>query len=102
MALIERRVLSREGPEVAELLQKAGGFFNVHFAFTSGPADEDVRHLDDRGWTVRPDTVPDSTPRSLVRGPVLTTRRLVVAHRAGSIVDPAVDELADRIRRASS
>jgi len=53
------------------------------------------------GWTVLPDTGPDSTPRSLVRGPVLTTRRLVVARRAGSIVDPAADELADRIRRAS-
>ena len=53
------------------------------------------------GWTVLPDTGADSTSRSLVRGPVLTTRRLVVARRAGSIVDPAVDELADRIRRAS-
>ncbi len=53
------------------------------------------------GWTVLPDTGPDSTPRSLARGPVLTTRRLVVARRAGSIVDPAADELADRIRRAS-
>ncbi len=54
------------------------------------------------GWTVLPDTGPDSTQRSLVRGPVLTTRRLVLAHRAGSIVDPAVDELADRIRGASA
>ena len=53
------------------------------------------------GWTVLPDTGADSTSRSLVRGPVLTTRRLVVGRRAGSIVDPAVDELADRIRRAS-
>ena len=53
------------------------------------------------GWTVLPDTGPDSTSRSLVRGPVLTTRRLVVARRAGSIVDPAAGELADRIRRAS-
>lgn len=53
------------------------------------------------GWTVLPDTGADATSRSLVRGPVLTTRRLVVARRAGSIVDPAVDELADRIRRAS-
>ncbi len=53
------------------------------------------------GWTVLPDTGPDSTPRSLARGPVLTTRRLVVARRAGSIIDPAADELADRIRRAS-
>ena len=53
------------------------------------------------GWTVLPDTGADSTSRSLVRGPVLTTRRLVVARRAGSIVDPAAGELADRIRRAS-
>jgi len=53
------------------------------------------------GWTVLPDTGPDSTPRSLVRGPVLTTRQLVIARRAGSIADPAADELADRIRRAS-
>ena len=53
------------------------------------------------GWTVLPDSGSDSTNRSLVRGPVLTTRRLVIARRAGSIADPAADELADRFRRAS-
>ncbi len=53
------------------------------------------------GWTVLPDTGPDSTGRSLVRGPVLTTRRLVIARRAGAIIDPAADELAERFRHAA-
>ncbi len=51
------------------------------------------------GWTVLPD-VSTTGRRRLERGPVLASRKLVIASRTGTIVDPAADELADRFRHA--
>lgn len=51
------------------------------------------------GWTVLPATS-EVAGDDLVRGPVLFDRALVLAHRSGSVRDPAADELAERIRRA--
>ena len=48
------------------------------------------------GWTVLP--AASEGGDTLVRGPTLFDRTLVLAHRTGSVTDPAVDELADRIR----
>lgn len=50
------------------------------------------------GWTVLP-AVPPGTD-DLETGPVLFDRTLVIAHRSGSVTDPAVDDLAARIRAA--
>jgi DNA-binding transcriptional LysR family regulator len=49
------------------------------------------------GWTVLP--VPAQVA-GVTAGPVLLERRLVLAQRAGAVRDPAVDELADRLRSA--
>jgi DNA-binding transcriptional LysR family regulator len=51
------------------------------------------------GWTVLPVTSETATDE-LVRGPTLFDRRLVLARRAGSVRDPAADELANRLRTA--
>jgi DNA-binding transcriptional LysR family regulator len=45
------------------------------------------------GWTVLPTSQAESGDRPLHRRRKLTTRRLVLATRAGSVRDPAVDEL---------
>jgi DNA-binding transcriptional LysR family regulator len=51
------------------------------------------------GWTVLP-AASESGADDLERGPVLFDRRLVLATRAGSVTDPAAEELAVRIRAA--
>jgi DNA-binding transcriptional LysR family regulator len=51
------------------------------------------------GWTVLP-AASESGADDLVRGPVLFDRTLVLATRAGSVTDPAAEELAARIRDA--
>ncbi len=51
------------------------------------------------GWTVLP-VAADRTDADLVRGPRLFDRVLVLAHRSGSVNDPAVDDLAARLRAA--
>ncbi len=48
------------------------------------------------GWTVLP--AASEGGDVLVRGPVLFDRTLVLAGRSGSVADPAVEELAARIR----
>ena len=53
------------------------------------------------GWTVLPTTQAEQGDRPLAHGRPLTTRRLVIATRRHSVRDPAVDELADRLRQAS-
>lgn len=50
------------------------------------------------GWTVLPASADDGT---LVRGPTLFDRRLVLARRAGAVTDPAADHLADLLRKHS-
>lgn len=50
------------------------------------------------GWTVQP--VEASACAGLTIGPRLLDRRLVLARRAGSVHDPAVDELAARLLAA--
>lgn len=52
------------------------------------------------GWTVLPEAS-ESGNDDLVRGPTLFDRRLVIARRAGSVHDPAADELAARLIAAS-
>lgn len=50
------------------------------------------------GWTVLP---AHGLPDDVTVGPELVQRRLVLARRANSVTDQAVDELADRLARAS-
>jgi DNA-binding transcriptional LysR family regulator len=54
------------------------------------------------GWTVLPTIQAEHGDRPLPPGRPLTTRRLVLATRANSVRDPAVDELAERLRREST
>ncbi|MEQ8439383.1 MAG: LysR family transcriptional regulator [Ilumatobacter fluminis] len=49
------------------------------------------------GWTVLPESAASD---DLATGPVLFHRRLVLARRAGSVHDPAADDLADALRSA--
>jgi DNA-binding transcriptional LysR family regulator len=51
------------------------------------------------GWTVLPVTAAAGRD-DLARGPVLFHRRLMLARRSGSVSDPAVDDLAARLRSA--
>jgi DNA-binding transcriptional LysR family regulator len=51
------------------------------------------------GWTVLP-VHPGFPVDEVTLGPELARRRLVAARRAGSVSDPAVDDLADRLRAA--
>lgn len=50
------------------------------------------------GWTVLPSTQAERGDRPLANGKRLTTRRLVLATRHGSVPDPAVEALAARLR----
>jgi DNA-binding transcriptional LysR family regulator len=50
------------------------------------------------GWTVLPVRDP---PPDVELGPVLVRRRLVLARRRAAFADPAVDEMADRLRTGS-
>jgi DNA-binding transcriptional LysR family regulator len=54
------------------------------------------------GWTVLPTTQAEHGDRPLASGRPIATRHLVIATRSGSIHDPAVDELAAELRRASA
>jgi DNA-binding transcriptional LysR family regulator len=49
------------------------------------------------GWTVLP---APSQVAGVTAGPLVLERRLVLAQRDGAVRDPAVDELADRLRAA--
>ncbi|HEY5663061.1 MAG TPA: LysR family transcriptional regulator [Ilumatobacter sp.] len=49
------------------------------------------------GWTALPEAS-ERTGEQLERGPTLYHRRLVLARRTGSVADPAVAELAARLR----
>jgi DNA-binding transcriptional LysR family regulator len=53
------------------------------------------------GWTVLPTSQAEHGERPLGRGRRLTTRRLVVVRRAGSVPDPAADELVAALRLAA-
>lgn len=53
------------------------------------------------GWTVLPTSQAEHGDRPLERGRALTERRLVLARREGAVTDPAVEHLADRLRRHS-
>lgn len=54
------------------------------------------------GWTVLPVTQAEHGDRPLSDGRALTTRQLVMATRRDSVNDPAVDELAARLRNDSN
>ena len=54
------------------------------------------------GWTVLPTIQAERGDRALAPGRPLTTRQLVIATRKDSLRDPAVDELADRLRKGSA
>lgn len=51
------------------------------------------------GWTALPES--SEAGDDLVRGPDLFERQLVLARRAGSVTDPAADELASRLMAKS-
>ena len=53
------------------------------------------------GWTVLPRSQAEHGDRPLDPGPTLLTRQLVVATRRGSVHDPAVDVLRDRLIAAA-
>ncbi len=50
------------------------------------------------GWTVLP-FEPTLGRHDVIVGPELVRRQLVMATRGGSVHDPAVDTLAERLRR---
>ena len=50
------------------------------------------------GWTVLP-VDPTLARHDVIVGPELVRRQLVMATRSGSVHDPAVDALAERLRR---
>ena len=50
------------------------------------------------GWTVLPRSQGELGPRELTVGEQLLSRNLVLARRRSAVADPAVDELADRLR----
>ena len=54
------------------------------------------------GWTVLPTIQAEHGDRPLPPGRPLTTRQLVLATRRDSVHDPAVDQLARRLRQASA
>jgi DNA-binding transcriptional LysR family regulator len=51
------------------------------------------------GWTVLPRSQGESERGDLTVGDQILKRKLVLARRSGSITDPAVDQLANRLRR---
>ena len=51
------------------------------------------------GWTVLPTSQAEHGDRPLRRVRTLTTRPLVIATRSGSVHDPALDDLAESLRR---
>jgi DNA-binding transcriptional LysR family regulator len=53
------------------------------------------------GWTVLPRSQAEHGHRPLAPGPTLLTRQLVVATRRGSVHDPAVEILRDRLVAAA-
>jgi DNA-binding transcriptional LysR family regulator len=53
------------------------------------------------GWTVLPRAQAEAGDNPLRGGRALTDRQLVLARRAGSVADPAVEELHHRLRRDS-
>ncbi len=54
------------------------------------------------GWTVLPRSQGEIGPVELTIGEQVLERRLVLARRREAITDPAVDELADRLRRGQN
>lgn len=54
------------------------------------------------GWTVLPGTQAERGDQRLHGGRRLVTRQLVLARRADSVVDPAVDVLAEALQRAAT
>lgn len=54
------------------------------------------------GWTVLPTIQAEHGDRPLEPGQPLTTRTLVLATRDNSLLDPAVEQLAERLRDAST
>jgi DNA-binding transcriptional LysR family regulator len=54
------------------------------------------------GWTVLPRSQAEHGERPLDPGPTLLTRQLVVATRHGTVPDPAVDTLRDRLVGAAA
>ena len=54
------------------------------------------------GWTVLPTSQAEHGDRPLSDGRVLTTRRLVLATRAGSVADPAVGQLSAALHEAGA
>jgi DNA-binding transcriptional LysR family regulator len=51
------------------------------------------------GWTVLPRSQGESERGAMTVGDQILERKLVLARRAGVVTDPAVDELAHRLRR---
>lgn len=54
------------------------------------------------GWTVLPAAVPTGGPEPIVIGPEIVERVLVLARRAGALLDPAVTELELRLRASAA
>lgn len=51
------------------------------------------------GWTVLPRSQGESERGAMTVGDQILERKLVLARRSGAVTDPAVDELARRLRR---
>lgn len=87
---------------VADALRRLG--VNVRIAAESHQPDVLLQMVRlGLGWTVlplHPDPARAGQPPAdaVTIGPALMRRRLVLARRVGAVVDPAADELADRLR----
>ncbi|HSP28259.1 MAG TPA: LysR family transcriptional regulator [Ilumatobacteraceae bacterium] len=83
-----------------EVLRRAGAPLDVVAESHQPEVLREMVHLG-TGWTVLPTSQAEHGERPLGPGRPITTRHLVIATRAGSVRDPAVENLCDALRRAS-
>ena len=83
-----------------EVLRRAGAPLDVVAESHQPEVLREMVHLG-TGWTVLPTSQAEHGERPLGPGRPITIRQLVIATRAGSVRDPAVEHLCDALRRAS-
>ena len=83
-----------------DVLRRAGAPLDVVAESHQPEVLREMVHLG-TGWTVLPTSQAEHGERPLGPGRPITTRQLVIATRAGSVRDPAVEHLCDALRRAS-
>ena len=88
---------------VAAALRELGAEFRVEAESNQPEVLRQMVNLG-MGWTVLPVLQAETEPNPLVRArrQPLLTRRLVIARRRGTPIDPATSELIDRLRRRAA